>query len=182
MRLHALPVKNKPQNRRLSPLLAAVAVFAVCTAATGKTASVSAPSDLKREAKAAASQGKPLVVLVSMPGCAFCEVVRRNYLLPLLRTSAPSNRPVIREVDMTSVISFLGFDGKSISSAQFAKSYAVQVAPTVLFLGPSGQQLVAPIVGGDVAGMYSAYLENAFIEASRKLPIAHQPIKEEKKQ
>lgn len=180
MSLPALPAKNKPQSRRLSTLLAAVTAFAVCAAASGKTTSLSAPTDLVQEAKAAAAQGKPLVILVSMAGCAFCDVVRRNYLLPLTRTSAPTNRPLIREVDMTSAISFLGFDGKSISSAQFAKSYAVQVAPTVLFFGPSGQQLAAPIVGGDVAGMYSAYLENAFVEASRKLSIARQPIKEEK--
>ncbi|MGV3742604.1 MAG: hypothetical protein ACO1NO_09880 [Burkholderiaceae bacterium] len=99
-----------------------------------------------------------------------------------MRTSASANRPVIREVDMTSASSFLGFDGKSISGAQFAKAHAVQVAPTVLFLGPSGQQLTAPIVGGDIAGMYGAYLDNAFVEASRKLSITRQPIKEEKEQ
>jgi hypothetical protein len=27
-------------------------------------------------------RGEPLVLLVSLPGCPYCELVRRNYLLP----------------------------------------------------------------------------------------------------
>jgi thioredoxin-related protein len=106
--------------------------------------------------------------MFSVPGCSYCRVVRRNYLMPLLRDAAPADRPVIREVQMTSRESLTGFDGKPTTQSALATHYGVQVAPTVIVVNARGELLADPIVGGDNNGFYSAYLDRALEAAARQ--------------
>lgn len=137
--------------------------------ASGKHVALPAPTDLALEGMQAATQGKPLVILFSLPGCHFCDVVRQNYLLPLVRDLPAGQRPVIREVQISGSATFAGFNGERTSHHAFAMRYKVRFAPTVVFLDSAGNQLTHPIIGGDTSGLYGGTLDNAFAEASRKL-------------
>jgi thioredoxin-related protein len=130
---------------------------------------IPAPVDLTRDARQATREGKPIVILFALPGCPFCETVRQNYLAPLLRDLPLKERPIIREIEIDSPRTFAGFKGELSSHRSLAKSFNIRLAPTVVFLDPAGQLLTQPIVGGDSAGMYGGYLENAFAEAAQKL-------------
>lgn len=127
-----------------------------------------APQNLQREAAQAHSERKPFLLMFSLPGCPYCKVVRRNYLMPLLREAAPADRPVIHEVQITSRDSLIGFDGKSTTPSALATRYGVQVAPTVIVVNAEGSLLVDPIVGGDNNGFYSAYLDRALEAAAQQ--------------
>lgn len=142
--------------------------------AASAAASIPSPIDLKQDAAQAAREGKPVVILFTLPGCGFCHVVRQNYLVPLLRDSALIKRPIIREVEITSAQSFSGFKGETTSHSSFANSFNIRFAPTVVFLGPSGHLLTDPIVGGDTAGLYGGYLDNDFMEATKKMSVLRQ--------
>jgi thioredoxin-related protein len=50
---------------------------------TSKTALLPSPSDLRQVAVQAGTRGEPLVLMVSLPGCPWCELLRRNYLAPM---------------------------------------------------------------------------------------------------
>ncbi len=50
-----------------------------------------------------------------------------------------------------------------------AARYGLAVAPSVVMLDRDGKLLAAPLLGGDVAGMYGAYLDRALDEARAKL-------------
>ena len=126
-----------------------------------------APQNLQREAAQAYADRKAFVLMFSLPGCGYCKVVRRNYLMPLLRDASPADRPVIREVQITSRDSLQGFDGKPTTQSALANRYGVQVAPTVIVVNAMGELLAEPIVGGDNNGFYSAYLDRA-LEAAEK--------------
>ncbi|WP_229505745.1 hypothetical protein [Massilia genomosp. 1] len=78
--------------RRQAALLAVLAVLGTDTLAAGAPA-LAAPRDLAADAALAAQRGQPLLLLFSLPGCAYCDVVRRNYLLPLTREGAARGRP-----------------------------------------------------------------------------------------
>jgi thioredoxin-related protein len=134
-----------------------------------------APVDLHADGIQSAEQGKPVVILFSLADCAYCEVVRKNYLAPLLRDERIARRPIIREVDVSGNERFAGFQREQISHRELANRYGVHFAPTVIFVDGSGNLLTKPIVGGDTAGMYGGYLDNAFAEATRKLGT-RQPI------
>jgi hypothetical protein len=127
------------------------------------------PADLQLDARRAQLEGKPIVLMFSFPGCSFCHDVRQNYLIPLLRDLPMEDRPIIREIEITSTQNFIGFDGVRIDHQSFAKKLSVRFAPTVMFLDPQGRLLTQPIVGGDVTGLYGGVLDNAFAEAKQKL-------------
>lgn len=142
--------------------------------ADNKAAAIPMVSDLARDGIQAEREGKPVILFFSLPGCPFCHVVRNNYLHPLLRDSKPRERPVIREVDMASAQSVQNFDRSNVTPRSIAQKYKVIAAPTVIFVDARGCMLVPPIIGGDIAGVYGGYLDNAFATSAQKIAAAKQ--------
>lgn len=138
-------------------------------AAAGARGTLPPPFDLHADGTKAAVRGTPIVFLFSLPGCAFCDVVRQNYLAPLLRDLPEAQQPIIREVQINGNGTFIGFNREHASHQALARSYGARFAPTVVMVDGKGNILTAPIVGGDTAGLYGGYLDNAFGEAARKL-------------
>lgn len=139
------------------------------TAAASHGTMLAVPDDLQREGAKAQAAGEPLVLMFSLPDCPYCKVVRNNYLLPMLREAHAAHQPVIRELQITSGKTLMGFDGVRTTQAAVAKHYGVRMAPTLVFVDAAGQPLTDPIVGGDGHGFYSAYLDRAFAEARKTL-------------
>jgi len=123
--------------------------------------------DLAADARLAAAQGVPLVVLYSRDDCSWCEKVRREHLGPLSRDPAPP--AVIRELHMDRSTPVLDFAGRRTTSADFSLQMQAQFAPTVMFHGSKGEQLAEAIVGFRLADFYAAYLERAIEESRAKL-------------
>ncbi len=123
--------------------------------------------DLRAESAQAQSAGKPLVLMFSLPECGYCKVVRQHYLLPMIRDAA-ADPPQVRELTMTGRQAITDFDGTVTTPAALARRYGVRVAPTLVFVNAAGEALVDPLVGGDHQ-FYSAYLDRAFDESTRKL-------------
>jgi thioredoxin-related protein len=127
--------------------------------------------DLAADAKLAASAGVPLIVMVSLPGCPHCEVVRRSHLLPLLRDAAAPRRPLIRQVEMNGQGMLRDFSGRATTHAIFASRYHVKIAPVVMFFDAEGELISQPLVGSMIPDFYGAYFDAAFAEAVSKLPV-----------
>jgi thioredoxin-related protein len=151
--------------------LAALAICAAFTvsaeAAAGPT--LAAPIDLRADGALAAMRGNPLVVLFSLPECQYCAVVRRNYLAPLTRMPREADRLVVRELALTGTAPLAGFQGEQTSASMLAARYGLRVAPAVVMLDRDGSLLAPPLLGGDVAGLYGAYLDLALDEARARL-------------
>lgn len=125
---------------------------------------------LPNAARAAAAQGQPLVVMTTLKGCPFCDVVRNNYLGPMQR----DGQVHAIQIDMTDRTSALtGFDGKLTTPAAQVTAWQARLAPTVLFLDRNGHELVERLRGVAVQEMFGAYLDMR-LEASRKL-LASRP-------
>jgi thioredoxin-related protein len=160
-------LRASPARIKATRLLAALTAWAVLLAVPAQAGEAIAPAfDLHADSALAHRQGKPLLLFFSLHGCQYCEVVRRNYLAPLLRDASP---PVLREADITSEQPITGIDGRPTSPKELAAHYHVRVAPTVLLLDGRGELLAPPLVGGDTSGMYGAYLDSALEEAARRL-------------
>lgn len=120
---------------------------------------------LADEIAAAVAQGRPLVVMVSLPGCPFCHVVRNSYLAPLARDGLAS----IVQVDMGSAAKMRDAKGQSITQAQMIKNWGIRLAPTLLFMAQGGREVAERLVGGDSSGFYGAYLDERRQLASKAL-------------
>ncbi|MFN4361487.1 MAG: hypothetical protein ACK4F4_12260 [Hylemonella sp.] len=121
--------------------------------------------DLQRELAAALARQEPLVLMVSLDGCAYCHVVRDHHLAPLHQQQG---LPVV-QVDMRSRRALKDVDGRGIVHDEFVRARRVTVAPTVLFLGPNGEELAERLVGGSIPDFYGAYLDQRLAQARARL-------------
>ncbi len=159
----------RPLLRSAMSAKSAKSTLAALVLLAGTTAAVAAPhlppvTDIGAQSAAAAKQGEPLVVLVTLPGCVYCETVRRNYLGPQVAAGEIS----AREIDMTADTPIRDVDGNMTTAKQWASARNISVAPTVLFLDPNGRNLATPLRGMQ-PDFYGAYLENAIDEARAKM-------------
>jgi len=120
--------------------------------------SQSLPDELARALK----QGQPLVVMVSLHPCPWCDEVRTNYLAPM---HAREGLAVV-QVDMRGAQVTRNLQGQPSTHDALVRAWEVKAAPTVLFLGPGGQEVADRLVGGS-PDFYSAYLDGR-LERARK--------------
>lgn len=137
--------------------------------ALAKGTALPVPASLPAAAFIAAAKKEPLVLLISLPGCPFCELVRRNYLLPAQRDGS-MHAWQLNISDRTTPLT--GFDGKVTTAAAQVAAWKAGFTPTVLFLGPAGQELAERLVGLASVDFYGAYLDERLAEARRAAVVS----------
>ena len=160
-------MKNTPTTLPRRHFTAALAgSLLLPTLALAKDTALPVPASLPGAAQTAAAKKEPLVLLVSLPGCPYCEVVRRNYLLPA-RNEAGLQAWQLNITDTTTPL--VGFDGKATTAAAQIAAWKAGFTPTVLFLGPNGQELAERLVGLGSNDFYGAYLDDRLATARKAL-------------
>jgi thioredoxin-related protein len=119
---------------------------------------------LRAEARAAAARGQPLVLMFSLPGCGYCEQLRRSTYRWLLRDGVP-----VEQLEMVPGNALQGFDGRPTDGAAVAARYGVHLAPTVLFLDPDGREIGERLVGAGVPDFYGAFVDRSLGQARDRL-------------
>jgi thioredoxin-related protein len=123
-------------------------------------------ASLRGAAQAAAARGEPLVVMTTLAGCPYCDVVRNHHLLPMLR----AGQVVAIQIDVRDRTSNLqGFAGDTTTPAEQARLWKARFAPTVMFFGPDGREVAERLVGVAVPDFYGEYLQARLVEARQKL-------------
>ena len=151
-------------RRQLTAALAGGLLLPTLTWA--KDTALPVPVSLPGAAQTAAAKKEPLVLLISLPGCPYCELVRRNYLLPAQR-DAGLQAWQLNISDRTTPL--VGFDGKATTAAGQVALWKAGFTPTVLFLGPSGQDLAERLVGLASLDFYGAYLDDRLATARKSV-------------
>jgi thioredoxin-related protein len=117
---------------------------------------------LPDELHQAVATGNPLLVMVSLDGCPFCRIARENYLSPM---HDRQGLPVV-QVDMRSKKLVKNFQGVMQTHDEWIRSMNVKVAPTVLFFGRGGTEVVERMTGGYIPDFYGAYLDERLRQAT----------------
>ena len=106
------------------------------------------------------------MVMTTLAGCPYCDVVRQHHLLPLLRASQIQ----VIQLDMTDRRSPLtNPEGRTTTPAQQVQQWGAKLAPTLLFLGPGGEELAERLVGMPLPEFYATYLNDRLAEARLRL-------------
>lgn len=150
-------MKDHSAPRRAWLLGAAVALTSARAPAASLPTAVSLPDELQR----ALAAGKPLLVMVSLEGCPFCRVARDHYLAPLRERQGYA----VVQVDMRSKQMLKDFQGGMQTHDAWIRAMGVRVAPTVLFFGRGGAELVERMSGGYIPDFYGAYLDERLHQA-----------------
>ncbi len=124
---------------------------------------------LAGSARAAAAKGEPLVLMTSLAGCIYCDMVRNQHLQPMLRDGLVHAIQLDIQ-DRTGLI--LDFDGRQTSPYDLSQRWQARIAPTVLFFGPDGQELAERMVGMSLPDFYGEYLA-ARLDTARQRLLRH---------
>jgi hypothetical protein len=160
-------------NTSLSRRVALGRVLGTCTAclapaAWGLEATLPYAGSLADELALALRAGSPLVVMVSLEGCAVCKVARTHYLAPLRAEQSL----VMVQLDMRSERRVRDFMGAELTHEQLIGRWGVKVAPTVLFFGRGGAEVAERMQGGYNPDYYGAILEDRLRAARVALTTA----------
>lgn len=124
---------------------------------------------MRTASQEARRRGQPLVVMVTLRGCAWCDFVRNSHLLPLMREQGIH----AVEIDLGGdQVPLQDFDDRSTTHKAFALKLAIQRAPTLLFFDTAGIEVAPRLVGVSSQDFYGAYLEQR-LDTARKLIHPH---------
>lgn len=136
----------------------------MASAATHAASGLVHAKNFRTDARLAAQRQVPIMVLFTTPSCPYCDIVKRDYLVPMHRDRANRSRVIIRELTVNSNAPLTGFDGKPTTEAAFAAAHKIFVVPTVMVFDPRGEPVGEPIVGLLIPDFYFGYLEAAIEE------------------
>lgn len=160
MKPHPGATMDGVRRRTLLVSLAAAGL----SAGNARAATLPLPGSLASSLALALHSGQPLVVLASTEGCAWCKLVRDNYLAPLRRDQGVQ----AVQLDLGSRAGVVDFSGGAATHEELLRRWRVQVAPTLLFFGRDGRE-VAPRLVGMAPDFYGAYLDERLATARRAL-------------
>ena len=123
------------------------------------------PHSLRDRARAAQSQGQPLVVMTTLKGCPFCDVVRTNYLFPMHQRG----EIVALQLDITDGVPVEYFDGQWLTPREIGRLWKNRVAPTIYFFDAQGRELAERLEGMAVPDFFGVYLDQRLDTARQAL-------------
>lgn len=124
------------------------------------------PTSLKDAGIRATRKGHPLVVMTTLEGCPYCEVVRNHYLLPM-QIAGEIEAVQIDVLDKRRNLQ--NFEGELVSPADQARAWKARFTPTVLFFDAQGREVAERLVGIGLPDFYGAYLDARLKEARARL-------------
>lgn len=132
-------------------------------------ADVPLTDSLKADAREAARRKVPIMLVFTSPECHYCERVKAEFLGPMVNDPAYRDKVLIRQVEVGSDWSLIGFDGKKITHGAFAAGQKIFMVPTVKVVDGQGKELSKPIVGLLTPDYYFGYIEAAIEEGLGKV-------------
>lgn len=130
--------------------------------------------DLSRDANAAQTGNKPIVLFVTADHCPYCEQLREEYF----QFSTNDERFILRELELDYYHDVIDFNGDKINHQLLADRYKISLTPTVAFVGSDGKELTDAIVGVLTMDFYNHYFEQALTDSITQIngaKLAKQP-------
>ncbi len=125
--------------------------------------------DLQAVGQEARARNLPVLIMFSRDGCPYCDVVREEFLKPMLRSGDYINRVIMLELDSDSYTQLKDFKGELISAAELTRRYRAGFAPTVVFLDFRGKEQAERLIGITTRDFYGGYLDEAIEEALQRV-------------
>jgi hypothetical protein len=96
-------------------------------------------------------------------------VIKKEVLLPMNSIGEYDDRLIIRELFIDQGTRVRSFQGAMQNSRDFAYGYNVSLTPTLLFLGPDGEELAGRRTGVGNLEYYHYLVDKGIDEALQKL-------------
>ena len=133
---------------------------------------VTRTTDLRTDAKLAASRQVPLLVMFSQVDCPFCHTLTEEILEPMLISGDYIDRVVIRELMIDGEADIIDFSGKPVDPYEVFRRHQLFVTPTILLFDSSGNEVGERQVGINTVDYYGYYLDEAIDAALKKIRLS----------
>jgi thioredoxin-related protein len=158
---------NWVAQRRMALFWLASAAMPAVSNAQGKETFLPTPASLREAALAAQSQGEPLVLLVSLPGCVWCELLRRNYLAPMRGEGMHAFQITVNDHQRP----ITNFQGQPSHGAAIASAYEAKFTPTMMFLNAEGKEIAQRIRGVASVDLIGGLIDARLATAKTRLVV-----------
>ena len=128
--------------------------------------------DLREEARVARQDNLVLVIEFSSEYCGYCRQLEELFLLPMQRNAGYREKVLIRYVSLDAYETLIDFDGRSMSTSEFASRYGVSLTPTLIFLNGDGVEMSEKLVGIWSEDFYGGFIDDRIDEARQKIAPA----------
>ena len=125
--------------------------------------------DLRDDSRIVDESNLILVIEFSSEYCGYCRQLEQDFLMPMLRNSDYDDKILIRSVSMSDYEYLVDFEGRSVSTAEFASQYRVVITPTLVFLDSKGVEMAEKLVGFWSPDYFGGFIDNSIDEAREKL-------------
>lgn len=162
-------------HRVTAMMLATALIAAILTwnggnrAQAASAASLPFVQDFSAEAKVAQQKRVPILVLFTAPGCAYCERVRQEFLIPMARNPEYADKVIVRQVEVGGDDKLRDFTGQTTTHGEFARLHKAALTPTVKFFDAQGNELPGTLVGLTTVDFYNAYLDRGIDEGLKRI-------------
>ncbi|HSH31005.1 MAG TPA: thioredoxin fold domain-containing protein [Thiohalobacter sp.] len=138
-------------------------------AGAGTRPEVQEVQSLAQATREAAARGLPLLLAFSSRHCAYCDQVEQDFLVPMLISGDYEDRVLIRKLNIDAGIMVGDLQGEIRPARRIADEYGVDMTPTLLFLGPDGEELAKRVVGLLTPDFYGGYIDRGIDTARAAL-------------
>ena len=125
--------------------------------------------DLKALKEQAESNNLPVLLLFSAQDCDYCEAIRKNYLLPMIKSGDYEETILFRQLYVEDFSYLKNQKGELVTGDSIAFKYNVEVTPTILFVDPNWQELSDRIVGMNNPDYFDQILSTSISMAKSKM-------------
>ena len=155
--------------RRIHLVLPLMIAFTVVGSAAGNSVSMIQATDLRAESLLARQKELVLVIEFSAEDCGYCRKLEDLFLLPMQRNAEYGDKILLRMVSLSEYDSLIDFDGRSVTTTEFAAQYDVALTPTLVFLNADGVEMSEKLVGIWSEDFFGGFIDNRIDEARDKL-------------
>ena len=124
---------------------------------------------LEQTMQEAAERGLPLMLAFSSRSCGYCDQLEEDFLVPMLVSGDYEDRVLIRKLNIDAGVMVEDLQGRITPAQRIADHYDVDMTPTLLFLGPDGEELADRLVGVMIPDFYGGYIDRGIAAANAAL-------------
>jgi thioredoxin-related protein len=161
---------NKVKSRlKLIGAVLCLMTITVVQAETLPYVKVREVANLQAVGEEARARQLPILVMFSIRECPYCDVVREEFLKPMLRSGDYVDRVIMLELYSDSHAQLRDFNGELISADELIHRYQAGFAPTLVFLDSQGKELAERLIGITTRDFYGGYLDDAIDESLQRV-------------
>ena len=128
-------------------------------------------ADWRAVSSKALNNNVPIVLLVEISDCRFCEIVKKEFINPLAISKRYQDKVIFSRISLDPGQMIIDQDGSKTDSKDFCTRYEALFTPTIVFLDGAGNQLATNLIGMSGRDYYGYYLERQIEESIKALQL-----------